>query len=55
MTGAHHLFRLALAAVRSAPQRPVIARADGVAGIPELRGDAAVARILQHADALAAA
>src|ERR1017187_2728696 len=52
---AHDLLRLALAAVGRAPQHPVRGSGDGGAGVPELRGDAAVTRILQHADAFAVA
>src|ERR1700691_207779 len=52
---AHNLLRLPLAAVGRAPQRPVLGSGDGRASVPEFRRDAAVARILQHADALAAA
>src|ERR1035441_5956238 len=51
---AHYLLGLALTAVRRAPKRPMIARADCIATIPELGGDAAVARILDHAAFLAA-
>src|SRR5439155_24673887 len=36
------------------PKHPMTELADGVAGIPELRSDAAVAWILQHADFLSA-
>ena len=50
----HRLHGLPLAAIRRSPERPVIEFADGVARIPELRGDAAVAGILQHADFLSA-
>src|ERR1035441_4195275 len=53
MAGAHHLLRLSLAAVRSAPQRAFLARADGVHRVPELSCDAQVGRVLQHASALA--
>src|SRR5580700_2987857 len=49
---AHHLLRLALAAIRSAPKRPFISRADGVQRIPELGRNAGIRRILHHADAL---
>src|SRR5271157_1724007 len=52
---AHHLLGLALAAIRDAPQRPVLRPGNGRTGVPEFRGDAAVAGVLQHADALAAA
>src|SRR5947207_1401294 len=55
VTGPHHLLGLALSTIRRPPQRPVLRAGDGRAGIPELRGDAAIARILQHADALAVA
>ena len=54
VTGAHRLHRLALAAIGRAPKRPMIARADRVATIPEFGGDAAVAGILDHAAFLAA-
>src|SRR5258708_35219585 len=50
MARAHGLHRLAFAAIGRAPKRPVVELADGVAGIPDLRGDAAVAGIFQHAD-----
>jgi hypothetical protein len=50
----HHLLGLAFAAVRDAPQRPMFTARDGVAAIPELGRDAAVRRVLQHADTLAA-
>src|SRR5579883_1748702 len=53
--GPHHLLRLSFAAVRNSPQRPVLASGNGGARIPEFRRDSAVARILQHADAFAAA
>src|SRR5580658_3279850 len=52
VAGTHDLLRLALAAVGRAPQHPMIGSGDGCAGVPELRSDAAVTRILQHADAL---
>src|ERR1700733_16315743 len=39
MARAHHLLRLALAAIRCAPQRPLIAGADSIDRIPELSGD----------------
>src|SRR5271157_2993524 len=55
VAGSHGLHGLALAAVRHAPQRPVLGAADGVAGIPEFCGNAAVARVLQHARLLAGA
>src|ERR1017187_841503 len=53
VAGAHHLLGLAFAAIGNAPQRPVFAAGDGRAGVPKLGGDAAVAGVLQHADALA--
>src|SRR5438132_1427874 len=49
VAGAHCLHGLAFAAVGRAPERPVVARADGVHGIPEFGGDAGVRRVLQHA------
>src|SRR5579872_7183752 len=52
---AHHLLGLALAAIGDAPQGPMLGPGDGRAGVPALRGNAAVAGILQHADTLAAA
>src|SRR4029453_11374993 len=42
------LHRLALAAIWRAPKRPEFLAANRVAGIPELGGDPAVARILEH-------
>src|SRR5262245_6633677 len=54
MAGAHRLHRLTLAAIRSAPESPIFSTANRVAGIPELRGDAAITRIFEHADFLAA-
>src|SRR5439155_6449156 len=51
---AHGLHGLDLSTIGRAPKHPVIVLADGVAGIPVLRGDAAVAWILQHADFLSA-
>src|ERR1039458_5599100 len=53
VAGAHHLLGLALAAIGDPPQRPVFGSRDGLAGVPELGRDAAVAGVLQHADALA--
>src|SRR3989441_7454193 len=50
MARAHGLHGLTFSAIRRAPQSPLIEFADGVAGIPEFGGDAAVAGILQHAD-----
>src|SRR2546430_306288 len=54
MSGSHRLHRLALPAIWRAPQRPRVAIADRIAGVPELRGDSAVAWILQHPGFLAA-
>src|SRR5882762_7505214 len=54
VAGPHHLLGLALAAVRGSPQSPLIARADGVHGIPEFGGDTGVRRILDHVLKLAA-
>src|SRR5205814_7739022 len=51
---AHGLHGLALSTIGRAPKRPVIELADGVAGIPELRSDAAVAWIFTHAHFLPA-
>src|SRR5436309_3513194 len=48
VSSAHHLLWLALAAIRSAPQCPVIPIRDHVAGVPKLSRDAAVTRILQQ-------
>src|SRR5207247_635809 len=53
VTRAHHLFGLSLAAVGRAPESPMLRPGDSGAGVPELRADAAVAGILEHADALA--
>jgi len=54
MSGAHGLHGLALAAIRSAPQRPVIARTNCITTIPEFRGYAAVAGMFDHAAFFAA-
>src|SRR5690242_17798445 len=51
---AHGLHGLALAAVRRSPQRPLVAGADGIHGIPELCCDSGIRWILQHAPQLAA-
>src|ERR1700689_697368 len=53
VTGADHLLGLSFAAIRNAPQHPMVAIRDGGAGIPKLSGDAAVGRVLEHARALA--
>src|SRR5580704_11190663 len=54
VAGAHGLHGLALAAIGRAPENPMVTRTDGVAGIPELGGDAAVAGIFEHARFFAA-
>src|SRR5580704_8887512 len=46
---AHGLHGLPFAAIGRAPERPIIARADGVAAIPEFGSDAAIAGIFEHA------
>src|ERR1700728_3535818 len=53
VAGADHLLGLSLAAIRNAPQHPMIAIGDGGAGVPKLGGDPAVGRVLQHARAFA--
>src|SRR5690242_10445019 len=55
MSRPHHLLGLPLATVGRAPERPVFRSRNGRAGIPELRTDAAVAGVLQHARALTVA
>ena len=54
MPGAHGLHRLPLAAIRRAPQRPMLARAYRVATVPEFRRNPAITRIFNHAAFLAA-
>ena len=54
MAGAHGLHGLSFAAVGRAPQRPLVAGADGVHGIPELCCDSGIRRIFQHSSQLAA-
>src|SRR6516225_6136202 len=49
VSGTHRLHGLALAARGNSPQCPVLQPTDGVTGIPELGGDAAVARVFEHA------
>src|SRR5208283_723135 len=39
VSGAHNLLGLAFAAIRSTPKRPLVARANGVHGVPKLRRD----------------
>src|SRR3984885_16044817 len=48
MPRTHRLHRLTFSAIRRAPQRPIIARTNRVTTIPEFRGDAAVAGMLDH-------
>src|ERR1035438_8516627 len=55
VAGAHHLLGLAFAAIGDAPKRPVWVPGDGLASVPELGRDAAIAGVLQHAHALAVA
>src|SRR5262250_2386006 len=50
---AHNLLGLSFAAIRSAPQSPLIARTNRIHAIPELGRDAGIRRIFQHAPALA--
>src|SRR5437899_2603003 len=52
MPRSHPLLRLSLAAIRRAPQRPLVARAKRVQRIPELRRNPRVRRILHHPHAL---
>ena len=47
MARTHGLHGLPLPAIGRAPQRPIIARTDGVAAIPEFGGNPAVAGIFQ--------
>src|SRR5206468_13126632 len=49
VAGAHGLHGLSFAAVWRAPEVPLVARADGVHGVPELRRDAGVRGVLKHA------
>ena len=53
MPCAHHLLRLALAAIRRAPERPFIARADRIQRVPELGCDSGIRGIFYHAHAFA--
>src|SRR5438270_6788429 len=48
----HDLLGLTFAAIRRAPQCPMLRTGDGRAGVPKFRTDAAIARVLQHANAL---
>src|SRR5205807_3039205 len=50
VAGTDNLLRLSFAAVRHAPQNPVVAIRDCRARIPKLGGDAAIGRILEHAN-----
>src|SRR6202007_2415016 len=52
--GSHGLHGLPLAAIRRAPQCPMLFRTNRIAGIPELRGNSPVTGILQHANFLSA-
>src|ERR1700685_1021533 len=45
MAGADHWLGLPLAAIRNAPQHPMIAIGDGGAGVPKLGGDTAIGGI----------
>src|SRR5438309_9605642 len=54
VSSAHRLHRLSFAAIWRAPEGPVLSAADRIATVPELRGDAAVARVLQHTNFFAA-
>ena len=49
MPCAHRLHGLAFAAIRRPPQRPMLARADCIAAIPELSGNSAVTGVFDHA------
>ena len=53
MACAHHLLRLSFAAIRSAPERPLVARADRIQRIPELGRDAGIRWVFHHAHSLA--
>src|SRR5260370_33885883 len=53
MARAHHLLGLSFAAIRGAPERPLIAGTDRIERIPELRRDSGIRRILHRADTLA--
>src|SRR3990172_10661240 len=53
VAGVGHLLRLALAAVGRPPDHPVVAVADGVAGAPELGGDAGVGGVFHQVAQLA--
>src|SRR6266568_3326264 len=52
MSRAYHLLRLPLATMRRSPKHPFVARANGIHRIPELRSNAAIGRVAQHASAL---
>src|SRR5580658_7522519 len=49
----HHLLRLAFAAIRGSPERPLVTRTNRVQRVPEFRRDSRVGRILHHACSLA--
>src|SRR5712691_460306 len=53
MASSHDLLRLAFAAIRGAPERPLIVGTDRIERIPELCRDSGIRRILHHADTLA--
>ena len=52
MPGSHHLLWLSFAAIRSAPERPLIFGTNRLQGIPELRRNARVRRVFHHAHPL---
>src|SRR5258706_6047223 len=54
VSGVADLLGLALAAVRRAPERPLVGPAEHVERAPELRADRRVGRVLQQPAALAA-
>src|ERR1700722_8543889 len=49
MACTHGLHGLAFSAIGGAPERPIVARADCVAAIPEFGSDATIAGVLDHA------
>src|SRR3954463_10805847 len=52
MAGAHGLHRLTLAAIRSAPQCPLVAGANRIHRVPEVGRDSRIGWVLQHASQL---
>src|SRR5947209_18606423 len=52
MPGSHHLLWLSFAAIRSAPERPLIFGTNRRQGIPELWRNARVRRVFHHAHPL---